>query len=45
MLAEGHTRLTLLHDLLQPERLIEIVDVGANPISAPDYQPLFAAGQ
>jgi FkbM family methyltransferase len=44
MLAEGHTRLTLLHDLLQPERLIEIVDVGANPISAPDYQPLFAAG-
>ncbi len=44
MSAEGQSRLTLLHDLLEPERLIEIVDVGANPISAPDYQPLFAAG-
>lgn len=44
MSGEGHTRLRLLHELLEPERLIEIVDVGANPISAPDYQPLYAAG-
>lgn len=44
MAAEGHKRLRLLHELLEPERLIEIVDVGANPSSEPDYQRLYAAG-
>ncbi|MGJ8604685.1 MAG: FkbM family methyltransferase [Marivita sp.] len=37
-------RLRTLHDLLSPERLTEIVDVGANPVNAPDYEDMFASG-
>lgn len=37
-------RLRVLHDLVQPARRTEIVDVGANPTTAPDYQPMLGAG-
>lgn len=37
-------RLRKLAQALKPERLIEIVDVGANPINAPDYANLLACG-
>ncbi len=36
-------RLAALAALLSPERLTEIVDIGANPLSRPDYQPLVDA--
>ena len=36
-------RLAALAALLSPERLTEIVDIGANPLSWPDYQPLVDA--
>lgn len=41
--AKALKRLAYLQGILEPERLIEIVDVGANPITVPDYQPLMAA--
>jgi FkbM family methyltransferase len=37
-------RLTALAALVAPERPIEIVDVGANPLNAPDYAGLVAVG-
>jgi FkbM family methyltransferase len=36
---------SLLHDLLQPQRLTEVVDIGANPIDGdPPYKPMLDAG-
>ena len=36
---------TALFELLSPERLTEVVDIGANPIDgAPPYRPLLSAG-
>lgn len=37
-------RFRTLHDLLSPDRLTEIVDIGANPVDAPDYEDMFASG-
>ena len=38
------TRARLLCDALAPERLTRVVDVGANPLSAPPYAGLLEAG-
>lgn len=38
------TRAQRLCEVLAPERLTRVVDVGANPLSAPPYAPLLAAG-
>jgi FkbM family methyltransferase len=38
-------RLRRLHDLLQPRRTMQVVDIGANPIGGPPpYQPLVESG-
>lgn len=37
-------RARFLHEVLKPERLTRVVDVGANPLSAPPYAPLLQAG-
>lgn len=41
---ESKRRLGTLADLLRPKRLTRIVDVGANPVNTPPYQPLRDAG-
>ena len=41
---EVHTRLNLLQELREPERLIEIADVGASRSSTPACRPLLATG-
>lgn len=36
---------SVLHDLLQPQRLTEVVDIGANPIDGdPPCKPMLDAG-
>lgn len=37
-------RVKVLHQLVQPTRLTEIVDIGANPMNTPDYRPMMRAG-
>lgn len=43
-MSEDTRRLTTLAEALRPARLTRIVDVGANPINRPPYQPLRDAG-
>lgn len=39
------TDFNALHELLKPQRLTEIADIGANPIDGdPPYKPLLEAG-